>query len=152
MYGGCNKMVEREYDYIRGNTVLTPKREYNEIDKRIEREKQERRQRELQRKEKEAKKATVKSILQVSCIALILGVSTIARDGKVYRMQNDLSKVKSEIKTVTAEGEALRVNLLRYSSLADIKDIANESGMKIPEKNDSVEVDLTKNFFANLGE
>ncbi|PTR80039.1 cell division protein FtsL, partial [Bacillus anthracis] len=34
-------MVEREYDYIRGNTVLTPKRKYNEIDKRIEREKQE---------------------------------------------------------------------------------------------------------------
>lgn len=145
-------MVEREYDYIRGNTVLNPKRKYNEIDKRIEKEKQERRQRELQRKEKAAKKATVKNILQVSCIALILGVSTIARDGKVYKMQNDLSKVKSEIKTVTAEGEALRVNLLRYSSLADIKDIANKSGMKMPGKDDSVEIDLSKNFFANLEE
>lgn len=146
-------MVDREYDYIRGNTAINPKRKYTEIDKRVEKENQERRQRELQRKERAAKKATVKSILQVSCIALILGVSTIARDGKVYRMQNDLSKVKSEIKTVTAEGEALRVNLLKYNGeVAYIQDMANKAGMKMPEKNDSVVVDLTKNFFANLSE
>ncbi|MDZ7542752.1 cell division protein FtsL, partial [Clostridium perfringens] len=64
-------MGDREYDYIRGNTALNPKRKYDEIDKRIEKENQERKQRESQKKERQAKKATVKNILQVSCIALV---------------------------------------------------------------------------------
>ena len=145
-------MVDREYDYIRGNTALNPKRKYDEIDKRIEKENQERKQRELQKKERQAKKATVKNILQVSCIALVLGISSIARDGKVYKMQNDLSKVKNEMKVATEEGKALKVNLLKYEPLSDIVDAANKEGMKIPGKNDSVVVDLTKNFFANLSE
>ncbi len=146
-------MVDREYDYIRGNTALNPKRKYNDIDRRIEKENQEKKQRELQRKERDAKKAIVKNILQVSCIVLILGVGTIARDGKVYKMQKDLLKVKSEIKTVTAEGEALRVKLLKDNGrFVDIKNIANNVGMKMPQKDDSVEIDLSKNFFANIDE
>ncbi|MDZ7543094.1 cell division protein FtsL, partial [Clostridium perfringens] len=90
--------------------------------------------------------------LQVSCIALVLGISSMARDGKVYKMQNDLSKVKNEMKVATEEGKALKVNLLKYEPLSDIVDAANKEGMKIPGKNDSVVVDLTKNFFANLSE
>ena len=91
-------MVNKEYDYIRGNTALNPKRKYDEVKRREERENLERRRREQQRRERNAKKAVVKNILQVASIALVLGVLTIGRDGKVYRMQNDLINVKKEIK------------------------------------------------------
>ena len=145
-------MVNREYEYIRGNTALKPKRKYDEVKRREEREKLERQRREQQRRERNAKKAVVKNILQVASIALVLGVLTIARDGKVYRMQNDLTNVKSEIKTVTAEGEALRVSLLKFASLGNIKETAIEAGMKVPQKEDTITVNITKDFFANIRE
>jgi cell division protein FtsL len=145
-------MVNKEYEYIRGNTALNPKRKYDEVKRREERENLERQKREQQRRAKNAKKAVVKNILQVASIALVLGVLTIARDGKVYKMQNDLTNVKSEIKTVTAEGEALRANLLKFASIGDIKSAATEAGMKLPQKDDTITVDITKDFFANIRE
>ncbi|MGG7058645.1 cell division protein FtsL [Clostridium nigeriense] len=145
-------MVNKEYEYIRGNTALNPKRKYDEVKRRKERENLERQRREQQRRERNAKKSVVKNILQVASIALVLGVLTIARDGKVFKMQNDLTNVKSEIKTVTAEGEALRVNLLKYSSLGDVKSAATEAGMKIPQIDDTITVNITKDFFANIRE
>jgi len=145
-------MVNKEYEYIRGNTALNPKRKYDEVKRRKERENLERQRREQQRRERNAKKSVVKNILQVASIALVLGVLTISRDGKVFKMQNDLTNVKSEIKTVTAEGEALRVNLLKYSSLGDVKSAATEAGMKIPQMDDTITVNITKDFFANIRE
>lgn len=145
-------MVSKEYDYIRGNTVLNPKRRYDEERRRQERESIDRQRKEQQRKQREAKRAVVKNILQVASIALVLGVLTIARDGKVYRLQNDLSNVKTEAKTITAENEALRVNLLKFSSLGDIKAFASKEGMKVPQKDDIINVNLTKDFFANIRE
>lgn len=145
-------MGNKEYEYIRGNTALNPKRKYDEVKRRKERENLERQRREQQRRERNAKKSVVKNILQVASIALVLGVLTIARDGKVFKMQNDLTNVKSEIKTVTAEGEALRVNLLKYSSLGDVKSAATEAGMKIPQIDDTITVNITKDFFANIRE
>ena len=145
-------MVNKEYEYIRGNTALSPKRKYDEVKRREERENLERQRREQQKRERNSKKAVVKNILNVASIALVLGVLTIARDGKVYKMQNDLTNVKKEIKTVTAEGEALRANLLKYSSLGEIKEIASTNGMKMPQKDDSITVDITKDFFANIRE
>lgn len=145
-------MVNKEYDYIRGNTVLSPKRRFEEEKRREERERIERQRKEQQRKQREAKKAIVKNILQVASIALVLGVLTIARDGRVYRLQNDLSNVKSEAKTITAENEALRVNLLKFSSLGEIKAFASKEGMKVPQKDDIITVNITKDFFANIRE
>ena len=145
-------MLNKEYDYIRGNTALNPKRRYDEERKIQEKERIERQRKEQQRREREAKKAVVKSILQVASIALVLGVLTIARNGKVYRLQNDLINMKSNIKTVTAENEALRVSLLRFSSVSEIKVVANEAGMKVPQKDDIISVNITKDFFADIRE
>lgn len=145
-------MVNKEYEYIRGNTALNPKRKYDEVKRREERENLQRQKREQQRRARNAKKAVVKNILQVASFALVFGVLTIARDGKVYKMQNDLTNVKSEIKTATAEGEALRANLLKFASIGDIKSAATEEGMKVPGKDDTITVDITKDFFANIRE
>lgn len=143
-------MVDREYDYIRGNTALNPKRKIQEVDKRTESESKKRKQKENEKKAIESRKETIKNILQVSFVILVLGVATIARNGMVYRIQSDLLNVKAQMKTATAEGKALEVTLLKHSSLEDIKETANSLGMKSPEKSDFVVVDLTKDFFVDL--
>lgn len=143
-------MVNREYDYIRGNTAINPKRKYDDFDKRVERENLERRKREEQRREKEAKKSRVKNILQVASIALILGLVNIGVDGKVYKLQKELIEVNKQINIAKAEGEALRVDLLKYASIEDIKEASIAKGMKTPTKNDIVVINITKDFFENI--
>lgn len=143
-------MSKREYDYIRGNTVTKPNRKYEEIDKKIQKENLERRKREQQRQKQEEKKLIVKNILQVASIALILGVLTIARDAKVYKIQNELSNIKSNIQVTIAEGEALRANLLKYSSISDIKASATELGMKMPTKDQTISISITKDYFESI--
>ena len=143
-------MSAREYDYIRGNTVTKPNRKYEEIDKKIQKENLERRKREQKRRKEEEKKQLVKNILQVAAIALILGVLTIARDAKVYKMQNELSKVKNNIKVTIAEGEALRASLLKYSSISEIKTSATELGMKMPTKDQTISINIEKDYFESI--
>lgn len=145
-------MVNKEYDYIRGTTALNPKRNYEEEKRRQERENIEKQRKEQQRKEREAKKNVVKNILQVASITLVLGVLTIARDGKVYKLQNELSTVKDDVKLMTAENEALRVNLLKFASIGEIKIAASEAGMKAPQKDDIITINIDKDFFANIRE
>lgn len=143
-------MSAREYDYIRGNTVTKPNRKYEEIDKKIQKENLERKKREQQRRKEENKKQLVKNILQVAAIALILGVLTIARDAKVYKMQNELSEVKSDIEVTIAEGEALRADLLKYSSISEIKTSATELGMKMPTKDQTISINIEKDYFESI--
>ncbi|VYU63189.1 cell division protein FtsL [Clostridium tertium] len=145
-------MVNKEYDYIRGNTALNPKRKYDEIDRRIQKEKQERERRERLRREKNAKKQVVKNILHVALVALIFGVLTIARNGKVYGLQKDLSKVRSEINLAIEEGNALKAELYNYEAIDKVRTIASESGMKMPTKDDTITVDITTDYFANIRE
>lgn len=145
-------MVNKEYDYIRGNTALNPNRRYEEEKRRQERENIDKQRKEQRRKQIEVKKSIVKNILQVASITLVLGVLTIARDGKVYRLQNDLSSLKNDVKSVSAENEALRINLLKFSSLGEINVAASNAGMKVPQKDDIISVNITKDFFANIRE
>ena len=66
-------MVNNEYDYIRGNTAIKPKRKDNTIEKRRERQRLEERKRERQRQEARQNKSIVMNILHVATVILILG-------------------------------------------------------------------------------
>ena len=147
-------MGAREYDYIRGNNAVNPKRVNKEfdkqIDKKIEKKHLEDRRRQIQKQEKLKRKESVKSVLQVAVFALIFGLLTISMDTKVYKAQRELTNLKKEISTATAEGEALRVNMLKTSSIEDIKTLADELKMKTPTKEQVVTINVTKNFFGNL--
>ncbi|MGL5381367.1 cell division protein FtsL [Clostridium sp.] len=143
-------MVEREYDYIRGNTAVKPKRKYEEVKEKNKVIDEEKKLREKKRRLSELNSRRTKGVLQVASVIFLLGVATIARDGKIYGMQDSLTKIKTDIKSEIAVGEALRVDLLKYSSLNDIR--ANAEGkleMKLPDKTATVDVDVTKDYFAN---
>ena len=143
-------MVDREYDYIRGSNATKPKINNKEIEKQIERKKIEEKRRQIQKQDKLKRKEKVMSVLQVAAVALILGLSAIAMDGKVYKAQQELTNIEKSISAATAEGEALRVDMLKTSSIEDIKKLADELNMKSPNKDQVVTINISKNFFENL--
>ena len=143
-------MLVKEYDYIKGNTAINPRRQDNEQE-RIKREKLERAKRNRNKRIREEEIKTRKGILQVALIIVMIGFTTIARDGKVYKMQREVIKINKEIKMINDENEALRVDLLKVASLDNIKTNAEERlDMVVATKENMVEIDFSENYFADL--
>lgn len=133
-----------EYDYIRGNTVVKPSREYQVGEKKKKRRKPEK----SKNKQGQNISQVRKSILQITSIMTALGICTIVRYGTIYKMQSELSQLKDEIKVSSDVGESLKVDLLKYSSLESIKSKAEKKlGMVTPDKSSTITVDMNKDFF-----
>lgn len=146
-------MVEKEYDYIRGNTATNPKREYGNPskDKRVK-EKQ-KIQRQKNKHIQRLKSKRTRGVIQLSAVIFILGVATISRYGQIYKMQHKLTNLKTEIKTEISNGEATRVALLKYSSLEKIREVATgKLGMIAPDNSSTISIDISKNYFPNISE
>lgn len=145
-------MVVKEFDYVNGNTAVKPQRKSTERDRKkyeeLKRSKKNRNRR-LQDERKNRRSA----MLQIAVAILIVGTVIISRDAKVYSIQSQISDVKSEIKKVTAENEAINVDLLKFSSLANIKTNAEEKlGMVTATKASLVEVEMSGNYFQELND
>lgn len=143
-------MVVKEYDYIKGSTALNPQRKAPERDERklekLRKEKQKKARRLLEEKKKRRK-----FIRQISLLIVVMGVITITRDTNVYEEQRKLSDIKKEISLMQAENEALKVDLLKFASLDNIKTTAEEQlGMQLPTKDNIVAIDLSQNYFQEL--
>ncbi|MBS5926500.1 MAG: cell division protein FtsL [Clostridium sp.] len=142
-------MKVKEYEYIRGNTAAQPRRSSETDRKRYEELQKAKRERKRRKREEERRKR--RGARQIAAAIAILGFITIARDTKVYSMQNDLAKLNSEIKSVDDENEALRVELLKVASLDNIKTNAEEKlGMVVATKDEMLQMDLSGNYFEDL--
>lgn len=148
--GDVNKLLEKKYNYINGSTVQKPlRREHSEEQRRIEELEKRKREKNKRLKAKEIKNRW--SIMQIAALFLVLGVGTIIRDGQVYKMQNNLSKLGKEIKLTTSQNEALKVSLLKVASLQNIeKEATSKLGMSIVNKKDVVYIDTSKDFLGSL--
>lgn len=139
-------MIVKEFDYVKGNTVQKPTRKHKEQNKKnksIERAK-----RNKQRKQHENKRKTRVACLQIASLIFLVGFVTISRDTKVYKMQKELSSINKEIKTVTDNNEALRVDLLKISALDNIKNNAESKlGMSIATKDNTTQIVVPNNYF-----
>ncbi|SDO84052.1 hypothetical protein SAMN04488529_101584 [Clostridium gasigenes] len=147
-----NKIMEKEYDYIRGNMAINPDRKYEDFN-------DDQRKKDLERAEKEKRKKIMalrdkktKNIIQVALVICVLGVITVMRDGKVYKTQKKLTDMRYEVKNAVAANEALRVDFLKFSSLDNVKAAAKSMGMTNPNNNEAITVDMTKNYFPELTE
>jgi cell division protein FtsL len=143
-------MEIKEFDYVRGNTAIKPQRKSSEKDRKkyeeLKRSKKNRNKR-LQEQQKNMRSA----MLQIATAILIVGTVIISRDVKVYSIQNNISGIKSEIKNITAENEAIKVDLLKFSSLDNIKTNAEEKlGMVVATKDNLVEIDMSGDYFQEL--
>lgn len=142
----------REYDYIRGNTVMNPRRDYGTVEKRKS-EGNSKGKKTKDRKIHELKQKRRAGIFQMVMLMAVLGLITIWRYSTIYKMQDNLTKIREDIKVSTDLGESLRVDLLKYASLDMIKSKAEDKlGMINPDKGTTVTVDMTKKYFKELTE
>lgn len=143
-------MARREYDYIKGNTALAPERK-RRVRKPDKKYKQIKRRKAKEVLIKNRRKSDRKYMSTVAVVIFILGVATIAGDNKVYSMQNGVTNLNTQIKQAQEENEALKVELLKFSSLNNIeKKAEGDLSMYVPKKGEVVKIDFSQDYFSDL--
>jgi len=146
-------MARREYDYIKGSTALAPERK-RKVQKPDKKYKQIQRRKKLQSKNlllRNKRRNDRKYIFTVAIIILSLGFITISSDSKVYNMQKSVTDLNTQIKQTEEANEALKVKLLKFSSLNNIEQNAGTKlSMIVPKKEETVKIDFSENYFKDL--
>lgn len=139
-------MIFKDYDYANESCVLDNGSSAvkiegeNYIDKGPSRKNS-------NRKKAKKRKGLIRFLIKNNMVIIIglifvLGFTVISRDGKVYEMQNELSKINKDISGVISENEALEVKILKAISLEDIASIAkNRLSMIFPTKEDIINLE-----------
>ena len=140
-------VLRDEKKYIVGSNVLSPNRDSSALEreryKELERAKQERNRR-IKQKQRKRKL----SVIQVVALVFISGITLVWRDAKIYSMQKNLATAKREIETTRLKNEALKVDLLKVSSIEYVKTQAEKKlNMVEPQKNSAMAIDLSKDNF-----
>ncbi|WP_055667646.1 hypothetical protein [Desnuesiella massiliensis] len=140
-------VLRDEKKYIIGSNVLSPNRDSSALEreryKELERAKQERNRR-IKQKQRKRKL----SVIQVVALVFISGITLVWRDAKIYNMQKNLATTKREIETTRLKNEALKVDLLKVSSIEYVKTQAEKNlNMVEPQKNSAMAIDLSKDNF-----
>lgn len=143
-------MQERQYGYIRGNTAIAPERKERTA-KKNKRKNSILRKKNKQKALVQNKKSDRKYMFVIVTAIFTLGCITIAGDTKVYNMQRQVTEMTSTIKHIKEENEALKVKILKYSSLSNIEENASAKlGMYIPSTDDVVKIDFSENYFKDI--
>ena len=142
-------MGAREYNYTRGNTALVPERKPQYDKNKKQKIKEELRAKKI----KKLKVNLISNVVGISALVCILGGITLAIDGYVYDRQNELTKIKEEAAASADINDALKVMLLKYSSLENVKNVAeNELSMVYPNKDNTIMIDMSKDYFSHISE
>lgn len=146
------KMPRGDYSYVvKGNTAVKPlkKTTIRKSNKNSPiRRKKKNDKKKLFRKERQSDR---KYMFTVILFVLCLGCITIAGDGKVYKMQKTVTTLENQISSTKEENEALRVKILKYSSLDNIEENAGNSlGMYVPHGEDIVKIDFSDDYFKDV--
>lgn len=146
-------MARREYDYIKGSTALAPERKHR-VRKPDKKYKQIQRRKKIQTKNtllRNKRKNDRKYVLTVAIVILSLGFITISSDSKVYNMQKKVTDLNTQITQTEESNEALKVKVLKFSSLNNIEQNAETKlSMIMPKKEETVKIDFSQNYFKDL--
>ncbi|HAT4140330.1 TPA: cell division protein FtsL [Clostridium perfringens] len=130
-------MIVKEFDY-NGSSALKPQRKEQTIPSK---ETYDKKKIEQQRRKKQKDKKIRKSVYQIVLLILVVGGITISRDVKVYKTQQQLDSLNKEINSVITENEALKVQILKASSLDKIEETAkNKLKMILPTKENMIKL------------
>ena len=139
-------MIVKEFDYVKGNTVVKPTRKSKESNKK--QKELERAKRNKQKRQHEKQRKTRMACLQIAAVIFFGGFFIVHQDTKVYQKQRELASINNEIRVVTDNNEALRIDLLKMSSLDSIKTNAESKlGMSIATKDNTTQIEVPSNYF-----
>lgn len=129
--------VLNEEIVINGNTVLAPSHvPYRESE-------QKRQVRKNVSRKKNINKKIV--IMRNIMIAFIVGITLVGRYCIIYNLQDQLNTTNQNIAALNKENENLKVELVKYSNIQYIEDIAvNKLGMVTPDRNHAIYADISK--------
>ena len=148
-----NNMARREYNYIKGSTALAPERK-KRVQKPDKKYKQIQRRKKLQSKNillRNKRKSDRKYVLTVAMVIFSLGFITISGDSKVYNMQKQVTDLNTQIKQTEEANAALKVEMLKNSSLNKIEQNASSKlSMAVPKKDETMKIDFSQNYFKDL--
>ncbi len=146
-------MPRGEYGYgIRGNTVVKPVKKTTIRKPKINEEQKRKKKDDRKRKFKNLEKQNDRKYMFTMVMVILgLGCITIAGDSKVYRIQKEVTALERQISSINEENEALRVKVLKYSSLGNIEENAGSTlGMYVPNSEDVVKIDFSENYFEDV--
>ena len=131
---------------VNGSTALAPK--YKPYQPNVN-EELDRQKRERIRAAAEAKMERQARVIGVIIISLLVGVFLIGRYAAVYKMQKDITKVKTQIHNISMENEDLMVQLVKAGNIQQVEETAKSKlNMITPDKNKVIYMETTKDYFA----
>lgn len=141
-------MLQKEFDYIKGNTIVNPNLAPLDpnTEKQYERLKKVKKNKRIRQKLR--KREIIKSYIQIIAAVFIVGMIVIWGDNKIYKAQDQLNQLKNSISTMQNENEALKITVLKSSSITELRNTAEKKIKMInPTKDNIIYVDLKKNNF-----
>jgi cell division protein FtsL len=137
--------------YVSGSTAYAPERNTENPITREEYEKLRRAKIERSNRAKQKKNAKKRGTIVTIAGVFIIGFGVIWSEAQVYGIQNQLSSIKKEIVEVNKLNEDLRLQLVKVSSINNIKTIAEDKlHMSTPSRTNVMFADLSKNNFSEL--
>lgn len=142
-----NKVEVKDSNYTRGNHALKPKKKISTPKKTKELDKLKKLRKDKKNKLRDKKKNSKKSVSLIIVMIFVLGITIIWRDASVFSLQNKLTQLNKEIKNMKVDNEALKVDLLKSSSIETVKNTA-ESNLKmvIPSKDEVIRIEEKQNI------
>ncbi|WP_315114425.1 septum formation initiator family protein [uncultured Clostridium sp.] len=135
-------IITDKNEYINGSTVLAPN-SYPKV-KKDTKEKVTIDRKALIEERNKRTKSKLKVIRNISLV-FIVGVTIVGRYGQIYNMQRQLNTLNTKISDINKDNENLRIELVKYSNLSLIEEIATTKLKMIkPTKADIMYVDMTK--------
>ena len=143
-------MGRTEYEYIKG-TAATKKSRKIEPRRIPSKEKTRIRKKNLEKKLKQDKRNNRRYVVSFALTILFCGSMTILGDSRVYEMQKQVRDLDKQINDLKENNEALKVTILKFSSLENIEENARDSlSMVVPSKDDVIDIKDSENYFEQI--
>lgn len=146
-----NKVIVMDNkNLVNGSTALAPRVKPYEPNKNDEYERLREANREKKKQLAQARAKAKTQAIGVIILILVVGTALIGRYAAVYNLQKNLSKVKSDIHSISMENENLKVELIKASNMQVVEDTAKTKlNMVTPDKSNVLyTIEATKDYFA----
>ncbi len=139
--------------YISGNNVLAPERKSNLPSKNEDYKKLKEAKKDRDYRLKQERIRKKKNAMQLISVVFVVGMILTFRYAAIFSMQKKLSSINKEIESINAKNESLKIDLLKHSSLQNVKSTSESKlSMALPDKSKAISVDLSKNNFKTIEE
>lgn len=136
-------IITDKESYVKGSTALAPEIQPNEKKK-----KDNKREKQLLVKEKNKSAKNKLKIIRNISLTFLIGVTLIGRYSKIYNLQKQLNTINGDITMLNKDNENLKVELVKFSNIQYVEDIATKKlGMVRPTKDSIIYCDMNKEIF-----